>query len=137
MEMNVALKRIDDHMHFEVSNHHGATAQVDGGPDRKGLRPMEMLLGALASCSAFDAVHILKKQKQEIHDFSVKVSGTRPDEGQVKPFTAIHAHFVLSGPVDPKKAEKAVTLAMEKYCSVSATLHPQVRITHSVETVKP
>ena len=133
MQMKVSIHRIDDNLRFEVQNENGNALIADGSADKLGMRPMELLLGAVGTCSAFDAVHILRKQRQEIHSFSIDVRGDRSDEGAPSPFTAIHAHFKLSGVLELEKVKRAVSLSMEKYCSVSATLSDQVAITHSVE----
>jgi putative redox protein len=133
MEMKVFIKRVDNDLQFEVRNENGNSAMTDGGAEKKGMRPMELLLSALGTCSAFDAVHILRKQRQDVQSFDVEVRGNRPDEGEPKPFTEIHAHFRLSGQLEPEKVNRAVALSMEKYCSVSATLSDDVKITHSVE----
>ncbi len=131
--MSVSISRVDKDLRFEVQNENGNTLIADGSVEKKGMRPMELLLSAVGTCSAFDAVHILEKQRQEIHTFSIEVSGDRADEGAPRPFTSIHAHFKLSGILELEKVKRAVSLSMEKYCSVSATLSGEVIITHSVE----
>ena len=73
--MNISLARKDEHLHFEAENDRGNRVSIDGGQDSKGMRPMELLLTAMASCSAFDAVLILEKQRQKIRDFRVEASG--------------------------------------------------------------
>jgi uncharacterized OsmC-like protein len=44
-------------------------------------------------------------------------------------------HFRLGGNIDKIKAEKALELALYKYCSVSSTLRPETKITHSFEII--
>src|SRR5437773_154535 len=55
---------------FVATNATSATAVIDGpadmGGENTGLRPMETLLSALASCSAVDVIHIMKKQRQSL-----------------------------------------------------------------------
>lgn len=120
--MEINLKRINDGVHFEAEGQiPGVTVSIDGPPSiggvDAGVRPMELVLMALGSCSALDLVTILKKQKQEIHALDIQVKGTRRDEiPQV--FTKIHLIFQLKGAIDPLKAEKAAELAVKKYCSV-------------------
>jgi putative redox protein len=133
MEMKVQIRRQDDHLHFEGVNGFGNTVSIDGGDHKKGMRPMELLLTALGSCSAFDAVHILQRQRQQVDDFEVEVTGTRPDDGNPKPYETIHLIFRITGKVERKKAERAISLAMEKYCSVSATFRKETKITYALE----
>lgn len=136
MEMNISIARKDEHLHFEAENDRGNQVSIDGGADSKGMRPMELLLTAMGSCSAFDAVLILEKQRQTVRDFRVEVSGTRPDEGEPKPFESIHLVFILEGEIDRQKAERAVKLSVEKYCSVSATFRPETKVTYELKIVE-
>jgi putative redox protein len=57
------------------------------------------------------------------------------EEGWVKPFTAIHIAYILTGTIKEKKAKQAVELAVEKYCSVAASLDPSIKISHSFEII--
>jgi putative redox protein len=50
-------------------------------------------------------------------------------------FTRIHIHFKISGAVDATKAERAVKLSAEKYCSASIMLGKVAEITHSFEVL--
>ena len=125
--MKITLKRLDDAFHFEAKNEEGRTVQIDAaeaiGGKNAGVRPMQMLLMALASCSGIDAISILKKQKQQIGDFQAEVIGKRDAVDHVaKIFTDIDVEFKLQGPIDEQKAKRAFQLSMEKYCSVEKTL---------------
>ena len=125
--MKINLKQIDDAFHFEAKNEDGRTVQIDAaekiGGSNQGVRPMQMLLMALAGCSAIDIVSILKKQRQQIDDFQIEVEGERENIEEVaKIFTDIKINFHLKGNIEPEKAKRAVELSMEKYCSVEKTL---------------
>lgn len=117
---------------FVATNATGATISIDGPPDmggqNAGLRPMETLLAALASCSAVDVVHIMKKQREELQGLEVEVTGERADAIPAV-FTRIHLRFTGRGPIDPAKLQRAVALSMETYCSVTRMLQPTVTIT--------
>ena len=119
--MKVELKRINDAVHFEALGSGNVKVHVDGseaiGGQGLGVRPMELVLMALGSCSSFDLLSILKKQRQEISDVSVSVEGERKDAVPAV-FTKIHMTFNISGNIDPEKAQKAAELAVKKYCSV-------------------
>jgi putative redox protein len=124
--MRIELKRLDDAFHFEAKSETGNIAFMDGGENigghNKGVRPMQMLLMGLGGCSAIDIVMILKKQKQVITDFEISIDGER--EAGKEPFLwkTVVVHFKLKGQIDLDKAERAVKLSMDKYCSVSKTL---------------
>ena len=137
--MKIELTRADDAYNFISTSEDGHTVVSDGsvgiGGGNKGMRPMEMVLSALASCSSIDVVMILKKQRQQLDDIKVTITGNRATDQVPSVFTDIHIHFKLTGEIKPKKAEQAVTGSMEKYCSVSKMLEPTVKITHSHEIV--
>lgn len=135
--MKVELKRVNDAVHFEGSAPSSTVkVHIDGSPEiggqGLGVRPMEMVLMALASCSSLDLVNILKKQKQDVQDFSVSVEGERREQIPTV-FTKIHMSFTLRGHVDKEKADRAAELAVKKYCSVHDMLAAGgVEISYSV-----
>jgi putative redox protein len=120
--VKIDLKRVNDAVHFEASAASSTVkVQIDGSPamggQGLGVRPMELVLMALASCSSLDMVSILEKQRQKIEDFSISAEGTRR-ESIPNVFTSIHLTVTLRGDIDPAKAERAAELAIKKYCSV-------------------
>lgn len=124
--MRIELKRLDDAFHFEAISETGNIALMDVGADmggnNKGVRPMQMLLMGLGGCSAVDIVMILKKQKQTIESFEISIDGEREKSKEPSLWQTIQIHFKLKGNIDKEKAERAVQLSMDKYCSVSKTL---------------
>lgn len=134
--MKINIKRLNDDFHMEASNEDGNVLHMDGSPDiggqGKGMRPMQLLLAAVGGCSAIDVILILKKQKQVIESFEVEVDGEREKIEDYSLFREICLNFKIKGNVDLDKAERAVKLSMEKYCSVSKTLEPTAKITYKV-----
>lgn len=137
--ITIDLKRVSGDFHLEATNDTGNSIHLDASPDiggtGKGMRPMQLLLAALGGCSSVDLVMILKKQKQELKDISITVTGER-EKGKVPSlYTDAHIHFKLVGNLDKEKVEKAIVLAVEKYCSVAKTLEKSAIITHSFEII--
>ena len=98
----------------------GADPKVGGAND--GFRPMELLLVALAGCTAMDVVSILQKKKQQLTAFEVRTHGDRAEQDP-KRFTGFVVEYVVTGTgVDHAAVERAVELSETKYCSVMATL---------------
>ena len=116
---------------FEATAGSGGTLTVDGAPEiggaGLGMRPMELLLSSIASCSAMDVVNILRKQKEPLEHLSIAIEGTRAD-AVPSPFVRMKLVFVARGAVDEHKLQRAVSLAVEKYCSARATLGPGVEV---------
>ncbi|WAC09757.1 OsmC family protein [Dyadobacter pollutisoli] len=138
--MKVELVRVNDAFHFEGSGSSEVKVHTDGSPDiggsNLGVRPMELLLMGLASCSAIDVVLILKKQRQDITDFRIITEGDREQEADTmrKPFRKIHLLFKFTGnQLDENKINRAIALSMEKYCSATAQMEALATITYSVE----
>lgn len=99
----------------------------------KGLKPSDLLLLSLASCSAYDVVLILNRQRQTLTDLYIDVESTQ-QPGPPYAFTDIHLHYTFEGKnLDPKKVERAIQLSENKYCSVAATIKGVTNITHSFE----
>ena len=134
--MKIELNRLNDAVHFEASGMTNVKVHIDGSPEIGGLglgvRPMELVLMALGSCSSLDLLQILKKQRQDVKDRAISVEGERTDKIPAV-FTKIHMNFELIGSVDQAKAEKAAELAVKKYCSVHDMLAAGgVDITYSI-----
>jgi putative redox protein len=138
--MQVELVRIDDAFHFEASGMSGVPVQIDAaeniGGHNAGARPMELLLMGLGGCTAIDVLLIMKKQRQEVEDLKISVSGEREKiEGtMMTPFRKINVHFKFKGAtIAEDKAKKAIEMSMEKYCSATAQLSASAEITHTFE----
>ncbi|MFN3405473.1 MAG: OsmC family protein [Cytophagaceae bacterium] len=135
--MLVELKRLNDAFHFEAKSENGNTVQIDASPaiggQNLGARPMELLLMGLGGCSAIDIINILKKQRVEVKDFAIRINGEREPEAVPSLFKDIHITFIVQGPIDKVKVEKAIDLSLDKYCSVAKTLESTAKITYSLE----
>ncbi len=124
--IEINLKRVNGDFGFEATDAKGHTVAMDsssetGGMDA-GVRPMQMLLMGLGGCSAIDIVMILKKQRQQVDDFSIKISGEREPGKEPSLWQDLMITFYLTGNMDAEKAARACELSMNKYCSVAETL---------------
>ena len=124
--VKIELNRTDDAFAFEAKDANGhiikMDAAVDIGGHNSGARPMQMLLMGLGACSGIDIVSILKKQRQEIKDFTISIEGEREQGKEPALWKFVKVNFTLSGNIDAEKAQKACALSIDKYCSVAATL---------------
>ncbi|WP_236981051.1 OsmC family protein [Membranihabitans maritimus] len=132
--MKVEINRISGKYHLKSFNEDGRSVETDAsesiGGTNKGVRPMQMVLMSLGSCSAIDVITILEKQKQELVDIKVEIEAEREKDKEPSLFTEINIHFILFGDIDEKKAQRAVNLSMDKYCSVAQILKPTAKINH-------
>ncbi len=133
--MKIILKRLNDKLAFQASNSEGNLVNSDANPaiggENLGMRPMELLLSSMISCASIDILLILKKKRIELSNYEVIAEGNRK-EGVPSPFEKIHVLFKIgeNDPID--QVEKAVILSLEKYCSVSASLAKEIKITHQI-----
>jgi putative redox protein len=145
--MNVIeMERVTGDFGFEIKDENGhilhTDSSIENGGGNYGFRPMQLVLSALGSCSAIDMVSILKKQKQPVEEFKIRIEGEREKDKIPSLWESIKVLFTLQGNIDIQKAEKAATLSMEKYCSVAETLRRggtkimwQVHVTNSAPSV--
>ncbi|HEY4654026.1 MAG TPA: OsmC family protein [Cyclobacteriaceae bacterium] len=138
--IRIEIDRVDEPFHLEAKNENGSSVHIDASPaiggKNRGMRPMQLVLSALGGCSTIDLINILRKQKQPLTDIRITVTGEREKDAVPSLFTEAHIHFKLYGNIDQEKARKAVSLAVDKYCSVAKTLEKTATVTHSFEIVK-
>ena len=99
-----------------------------------GIKPSDLLLLAVSSCTAYDVIDILLKQREPLTGLKVACKGEQQSDPPYT-FTQIHLHYMVTGNVNPDKLLRAMKLSEEKYCSVISTLRPGVPITSSYELV--
>lgn len=138
--MEVNIRRQSGTFHMRGTNSEGRSVETDAavsiGGTNKGVRAMEMVLMALGSCSAVDIIKILEKSKQNLEDIRINIKGERKENAIPSPFIHIHVHYELHGDISPKKADRAVDLSLNKYCSVAHMLRQTAQIEYTFEIVK-
>jgi putative redox protein len=93
---------------------------------------MQTLLLAAAGCAGSDVVSILAKMRVGLEALTVDVEGVRRDE-EPRRYVEIRYRFSLRGDgLDAAKAERAVALSLEKYCSVIHSMAPDIAVRHEI-----
>jgi putative redox protein len=106
-------------------------ASLEHGGQDTGFRPMEMLLVGLAGCTGMDVISILRKKRQEVTGYEVRVRGERAEDHPMV-FTNITVEHVVTGHhVDPNAVARAVELSETKYCGAGATLRRTAALKHT------
>jgi putative redox protein len=109
----------------------GPVTSIDGD-NAAAPGPMLTLLLAAASCSGSDVVVILGKMRVQLRELRIDVTGQRREQ-EPRRYTAIHLEYHVGGEgLDHAKATRAVSLSVEKYCSVIHSLAPDIAITYAV-----
>ncbi|HEY7193539.1 MAG TPA: OsmC family protein [Gemmatimonadales bacterium] len=113
----------------------GATGHPEilvDGDGKVATSPVELLLFSAATCTASDIVIILQKQRVKLESLEISVHGTRRDT-EPRRYTTIAFHVAVRGEgADDVKVRRAVDLSLEKYCSVVASLAPDIAISYDV-----
>ena len=100
-----------------------------------GIKPSELLLIAVASCSAVDVVEILSKKRMPLTFLEISSTGEQ-DQDPPWTFRKIHLHFKVAGNnLTEQAVSQAIHLSEEKYCSVAATLRATTNITTNFEII--
>ena len=127
-------------MRFDVetgSGHHVIldAAEHNGGQN-SGPQPMEMLLVALAGCSGMDILTILRKKRQDITGYELRIYGMRAEE-HPKVYLDITLEHIFSGHnIRPEAVERAIELTEERYCGASAMLGKTATIGHTFSIIE-
>ena len=84
---------------------------------------MEFLLAGVAGCTAMDVISILQKMRQDVHDFSVEISGVRAED-HPKVYTEVDITYVVRGKnIKEENVARAIELSENIYCSSSQMFH--------------
>jgi putative redox protein len=105
---------------------------AEGQPEYLGMKASDLLLLAAASCSTYDVVTILQKQREPLLGLEVTCTGGQISDAPYA-FVEVHLHYKVRGEVNAEKLARAIQLSEEKYCSVLATLKPGVKVSSDFE----
>jgi putative redox protein len=98
----------------------GADPAVGG--DNDGFRPMELMALSLAACTAMDVISILRKKRQDVTAFDVKVRADRAEE-HPKVITRAAIEYEVTGhDVQESAVRRSIELSAERYCPAQAML---------------
>ncbi len=131
---------LESGMCFDVitgSGHHVLldASEENGGEDR-GPRPMEMLLVALASCAGMDILSILRKKRQDIKAYEVRVHGDRTEE-HPRIFVEITVEHIFTGhAIQSEAVKRAIDLTEARYCGASAMLGKTAKLMHTFRIIE-
>lgn len=124
-------------MSFEGSVESGFTlpmdTSVESGGENNGFRPIELLLVGLTGCTAMDVISILRKKRQDVTDFEVRVNEIERAADHPRVYTRIVIEYVVTGRgIDRTAVERAVELSETIYCSSTGMLNKVAKIESSI-----
>ena len=115
------------------SGHH---LVIDDSNGATGAKPIELVAVALAGCTAFDVINILRKKRQNVTGYDVYVEA---DQAQQPPavFTRIRIRHVVTGvEINAAALESAIRLSEEKYCAVGNMLNKNAAVATTYEIIE-
>lgn len=127
-----AVLALQNDMHFTAVANSGYVVHLDTkapeGEESRGASPMELLMISLAGCTAMDVISILRKKRQNVTGFEIRVHGDRATD-HPKVFTDFELEYVVRGVgIDPAAVERSIQLSTETYCSAHAMLEKAAAI---------
>lgn len=108
-------------LRFDATTGSGHQLVLDSRDGDAGPRPAELLVVALAGCTAMDVISILRKKRQPVTDYAVRVEGLQREE-HPSAFLAFRVRHSVHGAVDVEAVRRAIELSATRYCAVGATL---------------
>ncbi len=119
------------------SSKHSLVMSTQDEGNAVGMKPSELLLVALAACTAVDVVDILAKKRTPLSALEIEVRGEQDSEPPWA-YRKIHLVYRLQGAgLTPASVEQAIRLSEEKYCSVAATVRGVAEITYEYQLQDP
>jgi len=122
MSTKTATVTLAGEMRLEARTGSGHTIVMDDGAGDRGARPSELLGVALGGCTALDVISILRKKRQAVTGYEVRVTGLGVEEHPHN-FTRFDVVHVVDGvDIDPEAVRRAIELSATRYCAVGSTL---------------
>jgi len=117
---------------FDTGREGGPVARFDGDGE-VAQTPPDALLSALASCVSVDVVDILEKRRTPATSLQVDIVGERVDTTPRR-FHHITLNFAIAGKgIERVHVERAIELAVTKYCSVRDSLAPDIKVDWTIK----
>ncbi|MCR1871556.1 OsmC family protein [Mammaliicoccus lentus] len=100
-------------------------APAASGGDDNGPSPVELMLSGLAGCTGIDVTNIMKERLADVTKFEITVDDEREDTTS-RAVKNVTLTFDVEGEVDLKKLKRAISLSVEKYCTVAHSLKASI-----------
>ena len=137
MEVKVSMSYLDDEK-YSVKNISGNELVVDmyARDKKENLSPMELLLSAVTTCAAVEVVSMIKKRRRDFRDLKAESSGIRAETHPMY-YKKINIKYIIySNDLKDNEADRFISLALTKYCSVGSSIRKDTEVKHSFEIVR-
>ena len=137
MEVKVSMSYLDDEK-YSVKNVSDNELIIDmyAKEKKKNLSPMELLLSAVTTCAAVEVVSMIKKRRRDFKDIKAESTGVRADSHPMY-YKQIHVMYeIYSSDLKDNEAERFISLALTKYCSVGSSIRKDTKVNHSFKIIR-
>ena len=137
MEVNVSMSYLNDEK-FQVLNASGNKLTIDmyERDKKENLSPMELLLSAVTTCAAVEIVSMIKKRRRDFRDLKAESSGIRAETHPMY-YKKINIKYIIySKDLQDSEADRFISLALTKYCSVGSSIRMDTEVIHSFEIIR-
>ena len=137
MEVKVTMSYLEDEK-YSVKNISGNELVIDmyARDKKENLSPMELLLSAVTTCAAVEVVSMIKKRRRDFKDIKAESFGVRANTHPMY-YKEIHVKYIIySNDLKENEADRFISLALAKYCSVGSSIRKDTEVKHSFEIVR-
>ena len=137
MEVNVSMSYLNDEK-FQVLNESGNKLTIDmyEKDKKENLSPMELLLSAVTTCAAVEIVSMIKKRRRDFRDLKAESSGIRAETHPMYYKKINIKYIIFSKDLQDSEADRFISLALTKYCSVGSSIRIDTEVVHSFEIIR-
>lgn len=119
----------------DMGHHMTMDLSEKSGGKGEGFLPMPVMLVSLGGCLSADVKFILNRMRCRVDALDMEVSGDIDDSATPRVYKRIDIRLRVAGDMSEKQLERALELAEEKYCNVSAMLRQVVEIHTQIELI--
>jgi putative redox protein len=140
MSTMTAVVTLQENVRWKAEAGSGHSVFVDGpveaGGENAGFRPMELMLLGLGGCMAYDMLMILRRMREDITGYQLKLVGQRADDPPTVYTDVTLEHTITGFGVNEANVKRALNLAESKYCSASAMFSKTAKLNHTLRIVE-
>ncbi len=131
---SIALTKIGE-ARFKATNARGGETFMGAGGEDPDFTPVELLLAAMAGCSAIDVDMITRKRAVSSH-FEVSAEGTKVRDEGGNHLTGLRLSFDIGFPDGPEgdaardSLSRAIAQSRDRLCTVSRTVQLGADVTY-------
>lgn len=127
----VVMRWAGDHR-FDFGREGGPAVRVDSD-GVAGPSPVDALVGSFAACVSTDIVDILAKRRTPVEELVINAEGVRANAVPARITRVTFAIRMRGAGIERVHAERAIDLAVTKYCSVGSSLDPAIPVNWTLE----